>query len=61
MPKDKTPWTDKFAKDGCKEGNTYQWTWFVPHDVQGLIDLMGEARFLSELDAFPSEYLPFAS
>jgi len=57
-----TPWTDKFARDGCKEGNTYQWTWFVPHDVQGLIDLMGEARFLSELDAFfagaPADFSP---
>lgn len=46
------PWTNKFAKEGCKEGNTYQWTWFVPHDVQGLIDLMGKDRFISELDEF---------
>ena len=48
----KTPWTDKFAKDGSKEGNAYQWTWFVPHDVHGLIDLMGESTFIKELDEF---------
>lgn len=33
------------------EGNAWQWTWFVPHDPQGLIDLMGgKARFESNLD-----------
>ncbi|MHC4855531.1 MAG: GH92 family glycosyl hydrolase [Planctomycetota bacterium] len=58
----KTEWTDKFSRDGCKEGNTYQWTWFVPHDVQGLIDLMGISRFRSELEAFfagaPADFSP---
>ena len=54
----KTPWTDKFSRDGTKEGNTYQWTWFVPHDVQGLIDLMGEETFKSELDEFFNGALP---
>jgi len=56
------PWTDKFSAEGVKEGNTYQWSWFVPHDVQGLIDLMGEERFTSELDAFfagaPADFSP---
>lgn len=33
------------------EGNAWQWTWFVPHDVQGLIDLMGgKDRFEENLD-----------
>ena len=27
--------------NGWEEGNAAQYTWFVPHDVQGLIDLMG--------------------
>jgi predicted alpha-1,2-mannosidase len=58
----KYPWTDKFAHEGCKEGNTYQWSWFVPHDVQGLIDLMGHERFASELDEFfagaPADFSP---
>lgn len=48
----KSAWTDKFAKDGSKEGNAYQWTWFVPHDVHGLIELMGESTFIKELDEF---------
>ena len=54
----KTAWTDKFARDGCKEGNTYQWTFFVPHDVQGLIDLMGESTFTSELEEFFNGAMP---
>ncbi len=34
------------------EGNAWQWTWFVPHDVQGLIDLMnGRKAFVQKLDA----------
>ncbi|HEY1055673.1 MAG TPA: glycoside hydrolase domain-containing protein, partial [Emticicia sp.] len=27
--------------NGWEEGNAAQYTWFVPHDVQGLINLMG--------------------
>jgi predicted alpha-1,2-mannosidase len=34
------------------EGNAWQWTWFVPHDVQGLIGLMGgKEKFLVKLDS----------
>ncbi len=34
------------------EGNAWQWTWFVPHDVNGLKTAMGgEAEFLNNLDA----------
>ena len=34
------------------EGNAWQWTWFVPHDVKGLQKLMGgEADFTKNLDA----------
>lgn len=34
------------------EGNAWQWTWFVPHDIAGLKTLMGgEAAFESNLDA----------
>ena len=32
---------DPLAPKGWCEGNAWQYTWFVPHDVQGLIDLMG--------------------
>lgn len=35
------------------EGTPWQYTWYVPHDVDGLIDLMGgSASFEKELDAF---------
>ena len=35
---------------GCVESNPYQQGWFVPHDVQGLIDLMGRDYFLTLTD-----------
>ncbi|PSU26697.1 glycoside hydrolase family 92 protein [Photobacterium phosphoreum] len=34
------------------EGNAWQWTWFVPHDIKGLQDKMGgQAAFAKNLDA----------
>ena len=34
------------------EGNAWQWTWFVPHDIKGLQDEMGgQAAFAKNLDA----------
>jgi predicted alpha-1,2-mannosidase len=34
------------------EGNAWQWTWFVPHDVEGLIDLyQGKEKFTTKLDS----------
>ena len=34
------------------EGTAWQWTWFVPHDVEGLIDLMGgREAFAEKLDS----------
>ena len=42
------------------EGNAYQYTWSVFHDIQGLIDLMGgEKNFIEKLDSLydgSSEY-----
>jgi predicted alpha-1,2-mannosidase len=35
---------------GCTESNPMQQTWFVPHDVYGLIDLMGKDRFVATLE-----------
>ncbi len=38
------------------EGNAWQHSWFVPHDVQGLIDLFGgEELFVSKLDSLFAE------
>ena len=48
------PFNPRFSrhrKDDYTEGNAYQWSWFVPHDVQGLIDLVGgEKIFINKLD-----------
>jgi predicted alpha-1,2-mannosidase len=34
------------------EGNAWQWTWYVPHDVDGLIELMGgHEAFAIKLDS----------
>ena len=40
------------------EGFTVQYTWYVPQDVQGLIDLMGRQRFKSRLDSLFAIPLP---
>lgn len=38
--------------NGWVEGNAAQYTWFVPHDVQGLIELMGgREAFVEKLNA----------
>ena len=50
-------WVDPFnpnVKAGfiC-EGTPFQYTWYVPHDISGLIQLMGgEKAFTSKLDSF---------
>lgn len=37
---------------GCTESNPYQQGWFVPHDVYGLISLLGRETFVGELTTF---------
>jgi len=33
------------------EGNAWQWTWFVPHDIEGMIALFGDReQFIRKLD-----------
>jgi predicted alpha-1,2-mannosidase len=48
------PFDPRFSnhgKDDYTEGNAFQWTWFVPHDVDGLINLMGgKNQFIANLD-----------
>lgn len=47
------PFDPTFAQYGSDytEGNAWQYTWFVPHDVKALIDLMqGRERFVERLD-----------
>ena len=38
------------AWDGFQEGNAFQYTWYVPHDLEGLIDAVGKERFSSRLE-----------
>ncbi len=39
-------------EDDYVEGNAWQYTWLVPHDVEGLIDVFGgKERFASKLDS----------
>jgi predicted alpha-1,2-mannosidase len=41
---------DPFSLEGFTEGNAWQYTWFVPQDVPGLIQAMGRDRFISRLN-----------
>ncbi len=51
----RTPFNPVFApsqKNDFTEGNAWQYTWLVPQDVPGLIELLGgEALFTQKLDA----------
>ena len=41
-----------YGRSDFIEGNSWQYSWFVPHDVPGLIELMGgEAAFVAKLDS----------
>ena len=45
------PWKGELAfKQGNIECNPLQQMWFVPHDISGLKSLIGEERFLTELE-----------
>ena len=35
---------------GFQEGNAYQYTWYVPHDINGLISLLGKDLFNQRLE-----------
>ncbi len=52
----RTPFDPKASthrKDDYCEGNAWQWIWFVPHDVEGLVDLIGGRKaFSDKLDTF---------
>ena len=39
-----------FAGAGFVEGNSWQFTWFAPHDVKGLVGLMGREEFNRRLN-----------
>jgi predicted alpha-1,2-mannosidase len=41
---------DPLATPGFVEGNAWQYTWFVPQDVPGLVRALGRDRFLTRLN-----------
>lgn len=46
------PFQSKHMKDDFAEGNAWQYTWLVPHDVEGLMGLLGgEKAFTMKLDS----------
>ena len=46
------PLSTKHRNDDYCEGNAWQYTWLVPHDVHGLVDLFGgEEAFIAKLDS----------
>lgn len=47
------PWLGELKQSHyCIESNPLQQGWFVPHDVYGLIDLLGKDAFVEKLTAF---------
>ena len=46
------PLSTKHRNDDYCEGNAWQYTWLVPHDVHGLVNLFGsEKAFIAKLDS----------
>ena len=46
------PLSTKHRNDDYCEGNAWQYTWLVPHDVHGLVSLFGsEKAFIAKLDS----------
>ncbi len=53
------PFDPKYSRhreDDYVEGNAWQWSWFVPHDIDGLVALHGDQqKFVQKLDQLFSE------
>ncbi len=46
------PYSSEHRNDDYCEGTAWQWAWFVPHDVEGLVDLLGgKENFIVRLDS----------
>lgn len=47
-----SPFAAAHMRDDFAEGNAWQYTWLVPHDVEGLMALLGgEKAFIAKLDS----------
>ena len=45
------PRSSEHRVDDYTEGNAFQWSWFVPHDVDGFIEMVGgKQQFINKLD-----------
>jgi predicted alpha-1,2-mannosidase len=45
------PRFSRHRKDDYTEGNAFQWSWFVPHDINGLVELYGgKEKFIAALN-----------
>ncbi len=46
------PYSSEHRNDDYCEGTAWQWAWFVPHDIEGLTDLLGgKEQFITRLDS----------
>jgi len=47
-------WHEPFSPyhtPGFVEGNAWQYSWFVPHNMKGLVEAIGQERFIARLDS----------
>lgn len=44
------PAFDRFSNAGFIEGNSWQYSWYVPHDIPGLVELIGREEFNRRLE-----------
>ena len=44
------PEFDVFSNAGFIEGNSWQYSWYVPHDIRGLVELIGKDEFNRRLE-----------
>ena len=41
---------DKFSNNGFIEGNSWQYSWYVPHNIKGLVQMLGKDEFNRRLE-----------
>ena len=44
------PQFDVFSNQGFIEGNSWQYSWYVPHDIPGLVEFIGKELFNNRLE-----------
>ena len=41
---------DRFSNKGFIEGNSWQYSWYVPHNIAGIVEMLGEDEFNRRLE-----------